>query len=126
MRTPLKGRITSRYGSRVHPISGKRVFHNGVDISASVGSGIVAPENGKITEVWDHERGGVCLAMVSTMGTRYGFAHLSKRLRKIGDLVFEGEVIAESGNSGASTGPHLHFTVKKGAHWMDPERYFHF
>jgi murein DD-endopeptidase MepM/ murein hydrolase activator NlpD len=126
MRPPVKGRISSRFGKRIHPISHKESFHNGVDIAVPVGTDIVAPENGKITEVWDHARGGLCIAMASTTGTRYGFAHLSKRMRKVGDRVFEGEAFAETGNSGSSTGPHVHFTVKKASSWVNPEDYFKF
>lgn len=126
MRAPVKGRVTSGFGSRVHPITGKRSFHNGVDIAVPIGTPVLAPENGRICEVWDHPKGGKCIAMKTTMGTRYGFAHLSQQSRKVGDLVFEGDTIALSGNTGASTGAHVHFTVKKGELWMDPARYFHF
>lgn len=126
MRAPVTGRVTSGFGKRVHPITKKESFHNGVDIAVPVGTEVVAPENGKIVEVWDHAKGGFCIAMRTTMGTRYGFAHLSKRIRKVGDIVFEGEVIALSGNTGASTGPHVHFTVKKNEQWVDPDKYFVF
>jgi murein DD-endopeptidase MepM/ murein hydrolase activator NlpD len=126
MKAPLRGRISSKFGSRVHPITGKASFHNGVDVAVPIGTDIVAPEAGKVTECWDHPKGGVCMAMMSDTGTRYGFAHLSKRLVNVGDLVKEGQHVAESGNTGGSTGPHLHFTVKKGGTWMDPTRYFNF
>jgi len=126
MRAPVKGRITSGFGDRIHPITKKKSFHNGIDIAVPVGTPVLAPENGRITEVWDHLKGGVCLAMVSSSGTRYGFAHLSRRLRKINERVIEGEEIALSGTTGASTGPHLHFTVKKGGQWQDPDKYFIF
>lgn len=124
MRSPLKGRITSKFGYRVHPITKQRSsFHNGVDIAAPVGSPVVAPADGRITESWDHERGGVCMAMVTPEGIRFGFAHLNKRLKKLGDVVKMGDQIAECGNTGSSTGPHLHFTMKKGKEWLNPEVY---
>lgn len=127
MIAPLKGRITSPFGYRVHPITKQRSsFHNGIDIAAPVGTPIVAPANGKVSEAWDHERGGICLAMITTDGIRFGFAHLNKRLKKVGDVVKIGEPIAECGNTGASTGPHLHFTMKKGREWLNPTVYIDF
>lgn len=123
---PIKGRITSRFGSRRHPISGKTSFHNGVDVAAPVGTDILAPADGEITEAWDHERGGVCLAMTDYDGVRFGFAHLSRRLSKYGEKVVAGQPIAKTGNTGASTGPHLHFTVKINGQWVNPLDYFDF
>lgn len=127
MIAPVKGRISSKFGNRIHPFTGKKTFHNGVDVAIVIGTSILAPEGGKITEAWDHEKGGVSIAMVGSSGRRYGFAHLSVRKKAKGDLVNEGDVIALSGNSGASKGPHIHFTVKEvnGA-WVDPQKYFTF
>ena len=126
MRAPLSGRVTSKFGSRIHPITHKRVFHNGVDIAAPIGTAVVAPEDGRVTEVWDHEKGGHSLAMVGISNTRYGFAHLSAQLHPVGKSVTEGMAIAKTGNSGASTGPHVHFTVKRNGVFMDPEAFFKF
>lgn len=120
---PVAGKITSKFGNRIHPISGKLTFHNGVDISCPVGSDIIAPDSGTITEYWDHPRGGKCLAMVNAQGVRFGFAHLGHRLVKKDQLVNKGDHIAESGNTGASTGPHLHFTVKVNDQWQDPLKF---
>jgi murein DD-endopeptidase MepM/ murein hydrolase activator NlpD len=123
---PLKGIITSRFGKRKHPVTGKQSFHNGVDISAPAGTHVQAPDSGRISEVWDHDTGGKCIAMVGRTGIRFGFAHLSNQLHSEGDIVNIGDVIAESGNSGSSTGPHLHFTVKVNGNWVNPETYFKF
>ncbi len=117
---PVNGKITSYFGQRKHPITGLESFHNGIDIACKVDTPVVAPDYGIIMEVWDHERGGRCLAMVSTEGVRYGFAHLNKRLVKKDQPVLKGQVIALSGDTGLSTGPHLHFTVKKLGVWVDP------
>jgi murein DD-endopeptidase MepM/ murein hydrolase activator NlpD len=123
---PITGRITSKFGNRLHPVKKVTSFHNGVDIAAAIGTRIVAPANGTVNAAWDHERGGVCLAMVDENGVRFGFAHLQKRLVKNGDKVLAGQHIANSGNSGASTGPHLHFTVQFNGVWIDPLNYFTF
>ncbi len=129
MTNPVKiTRITSKFGSRIHPITKVESFHNGVDLAAAIGTDVVAPVAGKVMQVWNHARGGgKSLAMIGQDGRRYGFAHLSQQLAKAGQMVAEGEVIAKTGNSGASTGgPHLHFTVKKNGSWVDPESLFKF
>jgi murein DD-endopeptidase MepM/ murein hydrolase activator NlpD len=118
---PLNGKLTSKFGERTHPVTKiKGSFHNGIDIAAPVGTPVLAPADGKITEVWDNEKGGVCLAMETPDGIRFGFAHLSKRYASWSQEVKQGQQIAASGNTGASTGPHLHFTVKQNDEWIDP------
>lgn len=117
---PCTGRISSKFGNRIHPITRIKTFHNGIDIAVPSGTPVIAPADGKITESWNHDRGGICLAMVTADGVRFGFAHLSKRLVVVGTKVKAGEVIALSGNTGASTGPHLHFTIKINGSWVDP------
>ncbi|PKN85401.1 MAG: hypothetical protein CVU46_11150 [Chloroflexi bacterium HGW-Chloroflexi-8] len=128
MVTPVKGRVSSKFGYRIHPITKeKKSFHNGVDISAPEGTPIVAPVAGKITEFWTHDRGGHCLALTSADGLlRFGFAHLSKRFVSRGAVVKQGELIANVGNTGVSTGAHLHFTMKKNGSWIDPQLHFSF
>jgi len=121
---PVSGRITSHFGKRRHPVTGIYSFHNGVDIACRQGTPIVAPDYGTITEVWDHALGGKCLAMVSLKDIRYGFAHLSERSVQKGQSVVEGQQIALSGNTGRSTGPHLHFTVRIKGIWENPLKYF--
>lgn len=126
MVTPLKGRITGRFGKRVHPITGVTGFHNGIDISAPIGTKIVSPSAGRVQRVWDHPKGGKSMSIINGAGMRFGFAHLSKRLVKEGDPVREGQEVAEVGTTGASTGPHLHFTVSINNEFIDPSKYFTF
>lgn len=123
---PIQGRVTSRYGYRMHPVTKAKSFHNGVDVAAGVGTFVKAPDFGTVTELWEHGAGGKCLAMINRAGVRFGFAHLSDRLVKVGDKVNAGQVIAMTGNTGRSTGPHLHFTVKVKGEWDDPLLYFNF
>lgn len=123
---PVIGRISSGFGTRIHPVTGIKSFHTGVDIAVGIGTKIAAPDDGQITEYWDTEKGGKCLAMVSAAGVRYGFAHLSRRLVTKGTKVKAGQHIAESGNTGIGTGAHLHFTVKINNEWVDPRKYFSF
>lgn len=126
MMNPVNGKITSRFGKRRHPVTGVTCFHNGVDIACREGIPVVAPDFGTVTEIWDHERGGICLAMVSLTGVRYGFAHLSERSVRKDQTVVEGQLIALTGNTGITTGPHLHFTVQISGIWWDPLNYFDF
>lgn len=124
---PVSGRITSRFGPRKHPITGQtKSFHNGIDIAVPIGTDVLAPDSGRISEVWENEKGGKCMAIIGRTGIRFGFAHLDQQLRKVGEIVNAGDVIAKSGNTGGSTGPHLHFTVKQNGNWVNPETYFKF
>ena len=123
---PCTGRISSGFGTRIHPVTKRESFHNGVDIAVPIGTKISAPADGIITEYWDHAKGGKCIAMHTGGGIRFGFAHLSKRLVTLNTKVTAGQHIAESGNTGASTGPHLHFTMKIKELWVDPRKHFTF
>lgn len=110
---PSSGRITSPFGMRRHPILKKMKMHTGIDIDADKGDSIVAAGKGTViiakyqngygnTVVIDHGGG------ISTL-----YAHCSKLLVKVGDEVKAGQVIAKVGSTGLSTGPHLHFEVRK-------------
>ncbi|MCS6824947.1 MAG: M23 family metallopeptidase [Cytophagaceae bacterium] len=116
--------ITSKYGYRKHPITGIPQFHNGIDIAAPVGTKIYSPLNGTIKEIKYNYIGGLQLIISHSDNVETGYAHLSKVLVKIGEKVRKGDVIALTGNTGRSTGPHLHFTVKKGGVFVDPEVFF--
>ncbi|NCB19774.1 MAG: M23 family metallopeptidase [Bacteroidia bacterium] len=114
-----EGRITSPFGIRVHPVTKQKgSFHNGIDIACSVGTEVLTPVDALVTAVYTHEAGGKTVIIKDLNSTdRYGFAHLSKQLVKVGQLVPKGSVIALSGNTGRSTGPHLHLTRAIGGKW---------
>lgn len=120
------GRVTSPFGMRVHPVSGVKSFHNGIDIAASDGTPIIAPIAGVLTRSY-HKAGGHQLALVGSSGLRFGFAHLSRYSdHPDGSHVRAGEIIGYTGRSGTVTGPHLHFTLSLvtaggGKHWFDPQ-----
>lgn len=113
-----QGRVTSKYGYRIHPITGKRKFHNGIDLAMPVGTRINAPCNGEVIKVWENATGGLQM-QVKCGDYTFGFAHLSKILVKSGE-VKRGDLVALSGNSGASTGAHLHMTVRFEGKLIDP------
>ena len=110
---PIKGTVTSGFGYRIHPITKINQFHNGVDIPAPIGTPIVSPADGKIIGIYTNSAGGLQLLVFHNNGFITGYAHLSKVLKLKNTLVKQGETIALSGNTGNSTGPHLHFTLKK-------------
>ena len=124
---PVKGRVTSKFGSRKHPVTGVITNHNGVDIAAPLGTPIVAPLDGTVIDVNTHQTGGKQLIIKHINGYRTGYAHLSKYAVNKGDKVKQGQVIAYVGNTGVSTGPHLHFTVTNPMGIkVNPEDYFTF
>lgn len=113
MRWPIKyTRVSCKFGWRIHPVTGKRQYHNGVDVPAPVGTPILAPCDGTVS-LSTNKAGGKQLILRHPGGLRVGFAHLSEYAKGImkGAQVKEGDVIAYTGNTGQTTGPHLHFTT---------------
>jgi len=121
---PLKGWISSRFGYRESPFTGRREFHRGLDIATHAGSPIIAPANGLVTFAGGKGLMGNMVAIEHGFGmvTRYG--HAQKLLKKKGDRVKRGEVIALVGNTGRSTGPHLHYEVRLNGVAVNPVNYF--
>jgi len=117
-------RITSRFGFRAHPVFNKVLLHNGIDIACPVGTPIVSSYPGYV-RVWENRLGGLQLALYDHTGKlRLGFAHLSDVFVSNGDTVDKGWMIATTGNSGTTTGPHLHLTVSYDRMWLDPVEFF--
>lgn len=124
---PVKGKVTSKFGPRTAPLPGASTNHNGVDVAVPVGTEVHAPWAGTVENVYSNSLGGKQMILRHNNGYKTGYAHLSEQLKAKGDRVRAGEVIALSGNTGNSTGPHLHFTLtdKKG-NKIDPETKFNF
>ncbi len=120
---PAKGYLSSEFGYRFNPFSGTRTFHAGTDISNSIGTSIMAPADGLVT--FTGASGGfgqiVRIDHGYNLVTKYG--HTSKIVVHKGDRVKRGEKIAEIGNTGRSTGPHLHYQVELKGRPVNP-RYF--
>ena len=120
-RYPIKGRITSRYGVR------RRVNHNGIDIAVKVGDTICSAFDGRVRFSKATETGyGTLVIIRHDNGIETYHGHLSKRLVEAGDRVVAGQPIALGGNSGRSTGPHLHFECRYMGQSFDPERLIDF
>ncbi|MEJ2608822.1 MAG: M23 family metallopeptidase [Candidatus Thiodiazotropha sp.] len=118
-----KGWISSYFGIRTDPFTGKRSMHRGIDFAGKNHSDVVAVAAGVVT--WAAERGGYGNLIEINHGkgyaTRYG--HNSELLVEIGDRVKQGQVIAKLGSSGRSTGPHVHFEVLRKGKVIDPTKY---
>lgn len=125
-------RITSPYGTRIHPITGKPgSFHNGVDIAKPTGEPITAHFRGKATQIYTHPTGGLTLIFDGDNGIQLRMCHLHKVRVLLGQVVEAGAVIAEVGgdpkdkpNCGASTGAHLHLGVMKNGIRINPSDEF--
>lgn len=127
MLVPISGgaKISSNYGYRIHPISGKKKLHTGVDFAVAQGTDIHAAAAGSVTlaEWWSGY--GYCVIIDHGDGIWTLYGHIRKNGIKVskGDTVKRGQKIAESGNTGNSTGPHLHFEVRKNGDPVDPMPY---
>lgn len=119
---PLNGETTSPFGDRIDPITNKYSLHTGTDFSAVVGTQIKSAITGTVIEV---KKSNVSLGnfvRVKNADIITTYAHCSEIKVKEGDKVSQGDVIALSGNTGKSSGPHLHFEVTKGGRYVDPEK----
>jgi murein DD-endopeptidase MepM/ murein hydrolase activator NlpD len=120
---PTKGWLSSRFGYRISPFTDEKEFHKGIDISTRINSPIVAPADGVVFGV-DLDQGfGRTLVIKHGYGVATIYAHLNKILVKRGQYVKRGEKIALVGNTGRSTGPHLHYEVRLNGVPVDPLRY---
>ncbi len=118
------GIMTDGFGMRLHPILHVRLMHEGIDIEAEVGTPVHATGDGVIEYVG--QRGGYGKVVEINNGFGYStlFGHLSRFLVKPGQEVKRGQVIALSGNTGLSTGPHLHYEVRRNGVHIDPASFF--
>lgn len=120
---PVRGWLTSRFGPRVSPFTGRRHMHSGIDIATRHGSPIIAPARGRVVFVGSKGPLGKSVVLDHGFGVRTYYGHTSEILVKTGDLVERGREIAKVGNTGRSTGPHLHYTVEVDKKSRDPLDY---
>ncbi|MBW1997502.1 MAG: M23 family metallopeptidase [Deltaproteobacteria bacterium] len=120
---PTRGWVSSRFGYRISPFTQKREFHKGIDISARKTAPIIAPGDGIVSSVrWDHGYGKV-ITINHDYGIKTVYAHLDKALVKKGQRVKRGQTIALVGQTGRTTGPHLHYEVHLNGVPVNPLRY---
>ncbi len=120
---PVEGQVSSPFGMREHPILHRVIFHTGTDFSAPVGTRVVATADGTISFSGFDKGYGKKVVIEHGNGYQTVYAHLSKAVVRQGQHVRRGDVIAFSGNTGLSTGPHLHYEVRKDNVVVNPEPY---
>lgn len=120
---PIRGWVTSPFGNRISPFSGILKFHEGIDIAAQTGMPILAPADGLVIKAGFSTGYGNRVDISHGYGIKTSFAHNSRLNVKAGQRVKRGDVIAYVGDSGSSTGPHLHYEVRVNGLPVNPVRY---
>ncbi|MBW2057348.1 MAG: peptidoglycan DD-metalloendopeptidase family protein [Deltaproteobacteria bacterium] len=123
---PARGWISSGFGYRISPFTGTIQMHEGIDISNAVGTPIVAPADGLVVKVGREYGYGKVIVINHGYGIITLYGHLHKTHVKIGQKVKRGDLIGEVGNTGRSTGPHLHYEVRVRNVPVDPRKYILF
>ncbi len=121
---PLPGyyRLTSLFGYRIHPITGKAHSHTGIDIPAPAGTQILAAKSGQVVTSARHSSYGNYVVIDHGNGNSTLYAHMSSRAVKEGEMVSQGQVIGYVGTTGSSTGNHLHLEVRDNYTRVNPEK----
>jgi murein DD-endopeptidase MepM/ murein hydrolase activator NlpD len=120
---PVRGWVASTFGYRISPFTGLKQKHDGIDVANSIGTPIIAPANGVVVRIKREKGLGKSITINHGRGITTKYGHLSKTLVKVGQRVKRGEKIAAMGNTGRSTGPHLHYEVVVNGVRMNPFRY---
>lgn len=122
---PTNGKYSSdSYGMRIHPVLGVNKMHNGIDIITDVGTNVKSSGKGKVIFSGSKPGYGLAVEIDHGFGYRTIYAHLSKIMVHEGQSVKRGEIIAKSGNTGLSTGPHLHYEVLHNGENLNPVEFF--
>ncbi len=121
---PVRGRTTSRFGDRLSPFDGRNVeFHEGLDIASRMNSPIRAAAYGTVKFAGWNGSYGKMMVIDHGYGTVTRYAHINEFKKKVGDKVKKGEIVALVGNTGRSTGPHLHYEVCLNGRPVNPNDY---
>ena len=120
---PVNGIITSSCGERENPILQKMEYHNGLDIAVAENTQAVAVKSGVVTEVRNSETLGKVLKYETEDGYTVMYAHLNNVLVKKGENIKQGQIVAMTGNTGLSTGPHIHYSVWRGDMLINPMQF---
>jgi murein DD-endopeptidase MepM/ murein hydrolase activator NlpD len=117
------GYYSSNYGYRLDPFTGRQTFHTGVDLIAPPGTPVVAAAGGVVSNVAFVSEYGNIVDVDHDNGLTSRYAHLSKSLVRVGDVVMKGQNIAQVGSTGRATGPHLHFEVREKGIPLNPNKF---
>lgn len=121
--TPVLGRVTSPYGYREHPINGGEDFHVGVDLSAEIGTPVLSFASGTVDFIGEGDGYGLYIQIDHGNGVKTFYCHCSQLCVRKGMKVDAGEMIAKTGNTGNTTGPHLHMEIRLNDVLLNPEYY---
>jgi murein DD-endopeptidase MepM/ murein hydrolase activator NlpD len=123
-RSPINAAYnSSSYGWRIDPFNGNKAFHEGLDFTANTGTPIRAAADGIVSEATNTHDYGNLVKIQHGSGLETLYAHASKLLVKAGERVVKGQVVAEVGSTGRSTGPHLHYEIRLNGESLDPRKY---
>jgi len=120
-----KGWMSSAFGRRTDPFSGRAAWHEGIDFAGKEASDIISVAAGVVTWAGDRHGYGEMVEINHSGGYSTRYAHNKTNLVEVGDIVKKGQVIAQMGSSGRSTGPHVHYEVYKHGRPVDPASYVH-
>ena len=120
---PVPGHVSSGYGYRDHPQSGRRQLHTGVDLSTDVGTEVRATADGIVTFSGGTRISGNVVVIEHGRGFNTAYAHNKENLVTVGQAVRRDDVIAWSGSTGRSTGPHVHYEIWKDGHHVNPSKF---
>jgi murein DD-endopeptidase MepM/ murein hydrolase activator NlpD len=118
-----KGWLSSRFGKRIDPKTGKKTFHRGYDYAGKTGDEVIAVASGIVTRAERQKGFGNMIEIKHVEGYSTLYAHNKKNLVAVGDVVKKGQQIAMLGSTGRSTGPHVHFEVRKDGKYVNPTKY---
>ncbi|OQX73037.1 MAG: hypothetical protein B6D59_06720 [Campylobacteraceae bacterium 4484_4] len=118
-------RISDGYGYRIHPFTKKRQFHAGIDLIAKEGTPIYAPADGVVEFAQRKGNYGKFIMISHAFGFKTAYGHLKQFAVKEGEYITKGSLIGYVGNTGRSTGPHLHYEVRYLYKWLDPVPFLH-
>ena len=116
---------SSSYGWRIDPFNGNEAFHEGLDFSANTGTPISAAADGIVTSAERTSDYGNIVKIDHGAGLETRYAHASVLLVKSGERVVKGQIVAQVGSTGRSTGPHLHYEIRLNGNALDPRKYLH-
>jgi murein DD-endopeptidase MepM/ murein hydrolase activator NlpD len=114
---------SSSYGWRIDPFNGNKAFHEGLDFTADTGSAIYAAADGIVSAAEEAGAYGKLVKIEHGAGLETRYAHASKIFVKVGDRVNKGQIVAQVGSTGRSTGPHLHYEIRLNGAALDPRKY---
>lgn len=120
---PVKGIVTSAFGSRISPVKGNDEVHKGVDVAVPTGTCAIAADDGVVQEARWSDSYGYFLSYTTKSGYDILYAHLNELLVKKGDKINRGQVLAYTGSTGQSTGAHIHIELRKDKELVNPMDY---